>query len=76
MKNALSQEQKSFFERFVEGMARFDSRDWKGARETFQACLDASAEDGPSKTYIGRCDNYIKAPPPADWDGVYNLTAK
>lgn len=76
MKNALSQAQKSFFEGFVEAMARFDSRDWKGARETFQACLDASAEDGPSKTYIGRCDNYIKAPPPADWDGVYNLTAK
>lgn len=32
--------------------------------------------DLPSKTYMERCSGFIKNPPPAGWDGVYNMTSK
>ncbi len=30
----------------------------------------------PSLIYIARCEEYLKNPPPEDWDGVYTLTSK
>ena len=30
-----------------------------------------AAEDGPSAALLERCREYLEAPPPAHWDGVY-----
>jgi len=38
--------------------------------------LAVNPGDGPSKTFIQRCEAFMKDPPPAGWDGVYRLTTK
>lgn len=72
----VTEEQRKFYAEFEEAMELFEARKWKEARTAFTSCLDAVPGDGPSKTYIGRCDTYLQNPPPANWDGVYNLTQK
>ena len=61
---------------FHKGLDRFQLQDWKGADELFRKALKISSEDGPSKTYIKRCADFTKNPPPKNWDGVFNLTSK
>jgi len=63
-------------EAFLEGIDRFERKDWQGALERFECALSIKADDGPSKTYRERCLSYIKNPPPENWDGVFNLTSK
>ena len=61
---------------FHKGLDKFQHQDWKGADEYFRKALKISADDGPSKTYIKRCSDFAKNPPPKNWDGVFNLTSK
>jgi class 3 adenylate cyclase len=44
--------------------------------QAFQGIIAEFGEDGPSRLYIGRCREYLKSPPPLDWDGVYRMTTK
>jgi len=63
-------------ERFNAGIAHFRAQRWDAARAKFREVLAIWPEDGPSKAYLGFCDDYEKAPPGADWDGVYQMTHK
>ena len=51
-------------------------RKWDEAIATFEEVLARWPDDGPSKTYIGRCQEYKTNPPPENWDGSYHLTHK
>jgi class 3 adenylate cyclase len=51
-------------------------RKWDEAIATFEAILERWPEDGPSATYIKRCQEYKIHPPPENWDGRYILTHK
>jgi adenylate cyclase len=51
-------------------------RKWNEAIETFEKILTRWPNDGPSKTYLKRCQEYIHNPPPEGWDGRYILTHK
>jgi adenylate cyclase len=62
--------------KYYEGPELFRARDWKGARTAFKAGLKAVEDDGPCKTYIERCTEFIDTPPPKNWDGVYKLKTK
>ncbi|MDH4227713.1 MAG: adenylate/guanylate cyclase domain-containing protein [Deltaproteobacteria bacterium] len=44
---------------------------FKTAKAAFEAILAKYPSDGPSLTYIKRCDEFIATPPPPGWDGVY-----
>ena len=61
---------------FEEGLKRFAAKDWKGAIAAFEKTMALKPGDGPAKTFIDRCKQYMVNPPPADWDGVFNLTMK
>ncbi len=61
---------------FHKGLESFQQQDWKGADQIFRKALKVSSDDGPSRTYIKRCSDFIKNPPPKNWDGVFNLTSK
>ncbi len=58
------------------GMAAYKRRDWAAAKDHFAAALSACPSDGPSRVYLGRCDDHIADPPPADWDFVVHRTEK
>jgi len=51
-------------------------RKWDEAIAKFEELLVRWPNDGPSKTYIGRCHEYKTNPPPENWDGSYHLTHK
>lgn len=61
--------------RFLEGLEIYRSRDFAAARLIFEE-LAGQYNDGPSKLYVSRCDEYCESPPPADWDGVYTAKSK
>ena len=61
---------------FHRGLARFEEKDWAGARAIFEDVLKILPEDGPAKRYIKSSQELEVKPPPAGWDGVFNLTAK
>jgi adenylate cyclase len=48
------------------------SRDFAAAL----AILEGHPEDPPSRVLAARCRAFLKAPPPADWDGVHAATSK
>lgn len=51
-------------------------RKWDEAIAAFEQLLTRWPDDGPSKTYIARCNQYKENPPPEGWDGRYILTHK
>jgi adenylate cyclase len=61
---------------YQEGIDLFANRDWTRARNAFKTCLKMDENDGPSQKFIERCNDYLKTPPPKNWDGVYSLKAK
>ncbi|MFP4010650.1 MAG: CHASE2 domain-containing protein [Spirochaetaceae bacterium] len=63
-------------EAFEEGLSRFEAHDWQQALEHFEATLEVRPDDGPTKLYAKRCRDFMKKAPPANWDGVYNLSMK
>lgn len=58
------------------GLSAYRARDWDAARRAFEGALELYPEDGPAQVYLDRCRRLAEAPPPADWDGVWNLTEK
>ena len=61
---------------FAEGLAHYRRQGWSEAIPCFQRILALPIEDGPAQTFIKRCREFMQAPPPAPWDGVYRLTSK
>lgn len=63
-------------ELFNNAMALFNNRYWEEAEKAFTMYSEIFKEDETPEVYITRCRNYLKKPPSANWDGVYNLTKK
>ncbi|MFH1708047.1 MAG: adenylate/guanylate cyclase domain-containing protein [Planctomycetota bacterium] len=61
-------------QKYEAALAQYMARDFTGAKAVFAAL--ATEGDGPSKTFLERCDEYQAVPPPADWDGSYTATHK
>ncbi len=61
---------------YNEGMKLFGDRQWKKAMKAFEEALKILPDDGPSKLYVTRCDEFMKKPPSKKWDGVYSMKSK
>ena len=46
------------------------------AQKSFQTILDKWPDDGPSRAYWKRCQDYLFDDPPSGWDGVFTMTHK
>ena len=64
---------KRFFE---EGLRWYRERAFERAIFEFGKVLSGRPDDGPARLYVGRCKQFLSAPPPADWDGVYHSASK
>ncbi len=62
--------------RFEAGLELYRSCRWAEARAQFAQLLAELPNDKPSRIYVERCDYFADAPPPADWDGVFNRADK
>jgi adenylate cyclase len=61
---------------FEAGREAYKRREWAHAKSAFDQVLERWPDDGPAKIFVERCSEYMAAPPPADWDGVYTLLHK
>jgi adenylate cyclase len=57
---------------FSRGLALYRNREWEKAQTVFQQLRD----DELAKILTARASNFIQIPPPADWDGVFDLKNK
>ncbi|MEM9003813.1 MAG: adenylate/guanylate cyclase domain-containing protein [Cyanobacteria bacterium P01_F01_bin.86] len=63
-------------EAFAQGLHAYRQQDWPQARQHFEACLAKQTGDRPAQLYLDRIALLQENPPPADWNGVWQLTQK
>jgi adenylate cyclase len=62
-------------ELFAQARELYRKRRWNEAQRTFENII-AKWEDGPSRAYWKRCQEYLFDEPPSGWDGVFTMTHK
>jgi hypothetical protein len=72
----ITEEKKKVLELFAQGRRFYKLMKFQEARDEFAKALVIDANDGPSKKYHERCEEFIKNPPPEDWDGTYEMKTK
>ena len=55
-----------FLARFEEAHAAFDARDWKKSHKMYSALSAERPDDGPAKSYIKKCEVFMKKAPAPD----------
>jgi adenylate cyclase len=74
--SGIPDKKKQILDIYREGYENYQAKNWPNAKNYFNQVLAIDRTDGPSKTYIKRCDQFIATPPAEDWDGVYTMLKK
>ena len=74
--NGNAEELRLRLELFARGRELYRNRQWQEAQQTFQQVFEKWPDDGPSRLYYDRCQDYLAQEPPATWDGVFTMTHK
>jgi class 3 adenylate cyclase/CHASE2 domain-containing sensor protein len=61
---------------FAEGIDLFQRRRFAEAARAFRSAAAVLRSDKASAVYLELCERYVASPPPANWDGVLQLTEK
>lgn len=75
-KDRLPEDRKNALTFYNEGIKLFKAKKFKEAKSKFEAGLKVLPDDKPARFYVKTCEEHLLKPPSADWDGVFNLTAK
>jgi len=75
-KGKLSVDQKMGLEYYRQGYDYYRDRKFQKSADQFKKVLESLPDDGPSRLYIQRCENFLASHPPKDWDGVFVMTTK
>jgi adenylate cyclase len=71
-REAATAEDRTSLRAYLEALALYRSRDWDRALAAFAAL----GRDPLAEFYRDRCRAFAENPPPADWDGVFDLKSK
>jgi len=74
-KDKTSKKQKDFNKLYEAGFEFYLKKKWKEAIKSFQDALKLM-DDEASHMFITRCKEFLKNPPPKDWDGVWEMETK
>jgi len=74
-KDNLSKKQLDFVQNFEGGLELYFQKKWKHAIKSFQETLKIK-DDEVSHLFIKRCEEFVKNPPPKDWDGIWEMKGK
>lgn len=72
----LDARQQAMLAQHQEALQQYRAGDFSAALRAFRALEDTFPEDAVATVYRERCETFLQAPPPADWDGVYQLESK
>ncbi len=73
---AASKDGKELVEIFGRGREAYKARDWRAATAAFEEVLQRWPNDGPTRVFLDRCNEYLAEGPGVDWDGVYEMKHK
>jgi adenylate cyclase len=59
-----------------QAIAHYEKADFQQAADLFRAAADRNGKDKTALVYISRCAEFLRHPPPPEWEGVHNLTEK
>lgn len=65
-----------FLEAYAAALALFRARSWEESIAAFEKALALRPGDRPSGLYVDRARAFLSAPPPPDWEGVFELSSK
>ncbi len=74
-KSDIKQNELAAIEKYLDGLNLYTEGNFTAAIEQFSSALLLNPNDGPSQTYIKRCE-YLVQNPPTEWDGVFHMTTK
>ena len=63
-------------EMFARGRACYQTRQWRESQIIFEKLLERWPDDGPSRTFWKRCQEYLFDEPESNWDGVFVMSHK
>jgi adenylate cyclase len=66
----------AFLDRYAAALAVFRTKKWSDSIDAFEHALKLRPEDRPCQIYIERARAFMYTPPPADWEGVFDLSSK
>ncbi|MBI3394242.1 MAG: tetratricopeptide repeat protein [Spirochaetia bacterium] len=72
----LSKQEEDLLNQYNAALQLYKSRKWSEAMAAFKKALEIAPNDGPSKLYLERSEQYMKNPPDDDWDGVFVMKTK
>src|SRR5690242_4609417 len=72
----LTPQQRQLRTRYAEALAAYRAARWDDAKAAFNAALEISPGDGPSLALLARIDQLAADPPPAGWDGSWQMEHK
>ena len=76
VKKALSNAESEAWGLHNQGMERYYRRDFRGAIDCFQKTQRVLPKDYAAEQMMDRCLDFLKTPPPKDWDGVEVMDEK
>jgi adenylate cyclase len=71
---ALPRPQEQALRLYAAGLEAYRQRSWDDALNLFTQALVLWPEDGPARVMAERSKLYGDAPPPPEWDGVFDQT--
>jgi len=74
-KDELDKKHRDFISLYETGLELYFKKEWKTAIKSFQEALKL-VDDNASYVFITRCKEFLKNPPPSDWDGVWEMKTK
>ena len=75
-KGEVDEKKTTILDKFRIGVNLYREQKWVGAKEYFEKILELDQYDKPSQEYLRRCIEYENSPPPAGWEGVFELRSK
>jgi len=75
IKGNLDKKQLDFVQKCEEGLDLYFMKKWKPATKLFQDALKIK-DDAVCHLFINRCNEFVKNPPPNDWDGIWEMQSK
>ena len=63
-------------DQYLKGLELYKQKNFADAITEFEKALKIDPRDGPSITYVNRCNAFLENPPEEEWDGVYTHTSK
>ncbi|MBT4285983.1 MAG: CHASE2 domain-containing protein [Deltaproteobacteria bacterium] len=76
VKGEISEETIHGYKYFSKGLNLYRKQQWEEAIKYFMHTIKLSKSDGPSETFIKRCQYFKENPLTNDWDGVFSMTSK